>query len=161
MKIEIESRKNIKVRAQKPFPAHTALISITDFDDGFAVLKNKPEYRLQLKFDDVPGEIYNEIFNSYSTMTDTARTIKELHVLSDEQAEEIAAFVKSIYCKANTLICQCEFGQSRSAGLAAAIRQYLYEDGIEVFADDRYSPNKLVYKKTLTALGKSGIKRTD
>jgi len=47
MKIEIESRKSIKARANKPFPAHTALISITDIDDDFVKLKNQPEYLLK------------------------------------------------------------------------------------------------------------------
>ena len=76
------------------------------------------------------------------------------NMFNDKQAEQVAAFVKSISGKAETLICQCEFGQSRSAGLAAAIRQFLHGDGIEIFADNNYFPNKMVYKKTIAALKK-------
>ena len=75
-------------------------------------------------------------------------------MFNDGQAEEIAGFVKSVSDKADVLICHCEYGQSRSPGLAAAVRQYYGKDGIEIFADDRYYPNKLVYSKVLAALEK-------
>ena len=48
------SRKDIKKLSLKPFEKATALISITDFDYTFANLKYKPQYLLQLAFDDVP-----------------------------------------------------------------------------------------------------------
>jgi predicted protein tyrosine phosphatase len=79
---------------------------------------------------------------------------KKFHMIDDEQAKTIAEFIHSITDKAETLICQCEYGQSRSAGIAAAVRQFLYMDGIEVFADNRYFPNKRVYRKILAALEK-------
>lgn len=58
MKIEIESRESIEKRANEPFPARTALISITDTDKGFPALKNTPDYLLQIRFDDVRKEIF-------------------------------------------------------------------------------------------------------
>ena len=51
-----------------------------------------------------------------------------------------------------TLICQCEYGQSRSAGVAAAVMEYYYSKGIHIFADVRYYPNKLVFRKLLCSL---------
>jgi predicted protein tyrosine phosphatase len=133
MKIEIESRESITLRAKKPFPSNTALISVTDLMYDFAYLKNKPAYLLQLKFDDV-------------CRVDFDRAVQ------NEQAIEIASFIKSAISNAKILICQCDYGVSRSAGIAAAVRQFLYEDGIEVFAARKYSPNKLVYRKVLEAL---------
>ena len=152
MKIEIESRKGITARAKAPFSARTALISVTDSDYVFAALDNKPEYLLQMKFDDVSDEIFEEILGRKPTETEVLQLAEKFHMFNEKHAEKIAVFCKSISGKADTLICQCEYGQSRSAGIAAAIRQFLYGDGIEIFADDRYYPNKLVYKKVLDAL---------
>jgi hypothetical protein len=67
-----------------------------------------------------------------------------------EQAAEIAAFVNSIQYKADVLICHGDCGIG--AGIAAAVRQFLYENGIDVFADERYNPNKAVYSKVFAAL---------
>ena len=52
----------------------------------------------------------------------------------------------------DTLICQCEYGQSRSAGVAAAIIEFTTGGGIRIFADDRYYPNKFVFRKVYNAL---------
>ena len=160
MNIEIESRESIEERANKPFAAHTALISITDMDYDFAKLKNKPEYLLQLKFDDISADVFDELFNRYPAIASAMRNAKDLNLFTDEQAAEIAEFVNSILDRAGVLICQCEYGQSRSAGVAAAVRQFLYKSGIEIFADDLYYPNKLVYRKVLKALDDHKKRRT-
>ena len=41
---------------------------------------------------------------------------------------------------------------SGSAAVAAAIREFNSRRGIEIFADDRYFPNKVVFRKVLRAL---------
>jgi len=152
MTIEIESRESIEKRANESFPARIALISITDSDADFVTLKNMPEYLFQMKFDDVTDEDLEYHLGRKPTETEKLQIAEKIHMFKDGQAEEIAEFVKSILSVADILICQCEYGQSRSAGLAAAVRQFLYKDGIEIFADDRYYPNKLVYRKVLLAL---------
>jgi len=159
MKIEIESRESIKKRADAPFPPHTAIISITDTDAEFAMLKNKPEFLFQIKFDDIYNDILDEICNNeygnnYPALKGAIKTSKKLEWFSDTQAKEIAKFIFSIFNKAHLLICQCEYGQSRSAAVAAAVEQFLYQSGIFIFADDRYFPNKLVYRKLSAALEK-------
>lgn len=160
MKIEIESRKSITTRAQKPFPEHTALISIADLDVDFAELKNKPEYLLQLRFCDATKEIYekkvdNERIEGFLgrklTLIETFKLMTK-YPINDEQAAEIAAFVKSILGSAEVLICQCDYGISRSAGVAAAVKQFLTGDGNKIFEDKCYEPNKLVYRKVFEAL---------
>lgn len=52
----------------------------------------------------------------------------------------------------HTIICQCDAGVSRSAGCAAAIRQYYHGDGIKYFANEIYSPNINVYNGVFNRL---------
>ena len=68
------------------------------------------------------------------------------------EADEIADFVYRAKAEGLDIICQCEYGQSRSAGCAAAILQHFSKKGIEIFADYRYYPNQLIYNKMLAAL---------
>ena len=152
MKIEIESRESITTRAKEPFRLRTALISITDADDDFAVLEHKPCHILQLKFDDVSSEIFEEALGRTPTKEEAVMLSKKFHMFTDKQALEIAEFFMSILGKVELLICQCEYGQSRSAGVAAAIMQFKSSNGIEVFADENYFPNRFVYNKLLKVL---------
>jgi len=68
------------------------------------------------------------------------------------EADALAEFICKARADGLDIICQCEYGQSRSAGCAAAILQYFSKNGIHVFADYRYYPNQLVYHKVLDAL---------
>jgi len=79
---------------------------------------------------------------------------QHFRLFDDGQARKIAEFVLSNQKKIDVLICQCEQGQSRSAVCAAAVAELLYETGEVIFADERYSPNVIVYQKTLEALKK-------
>ena len=137
IKIEIESRKSIAIRAKEPFSPFTSLISIADANADFEVLEYEPTHVLQVKFDDVD---------------ESDEPQDKHHILTDEQAKEIADFIMKANTLANTLIIQCEYGQSRSAAIAAAARQYYFGDGIEIFADERYYPNRFIYQKALNAL---------
>ena len=136
IEIEIESRESIELRAKEPFILPCRLISIADANDDFAALENEPIPILQLKFDDAD---------------ESDELCEKRNMMTDEQAKEIAEFIKSAG-KRDTLICQCEYGQSRSAAIAAAARQYFYGDGIDIFTDERYYPNRFVYRKVLDAL---------
>ena len=158
MKIQIESRASIKERSLKPFAPNTALITITDNDREFVTLKNKPDYLLAIKFCDVAmDEVVFELnIGRELTEDEKLKICEKYHMFSDKQAEQVAKFIKSILGKADTLICQCEYGQSRSAGMAAAVKQFLTFDGIVIFADDEYYPDKVVYRKVLSALERGG-----
>lgn len=137
VQLYIKSRDLIEGIAELPFPESTALISITDVGYDFAELKNKPAELLQLKFDDVDVD-------------------EPINIITDEQAKEIAEFYHRISRTAKVLICQCEHGQGRSAAIAAAIKEYTEGNGIEIFADDRYFPNKVAFRKVLKALKETG-----
>lgn len=154
MKIEITSRKEIEQRAKSPFPKNTAIISITDFEREFAELQNTPGFILRLKFDDVNDDIFNELLKRKPTESEMAVLSENFHEITDSDAEKIAAFYNDIKDKADILICQCEYGESRSAACAAAILEYSKGRGKDIFSDERYYPNKLVFKKVLEALNR-------
>ena len=71
------------------------------------------------------------------------------------EAYALAGFIKNAVSDGCDIICQCEYGQSRSAACAAAIREYYDGDGIKVFADYKYYPNQMVFNKLLNALQNS------
>lgn len=68
------------------------------------------------------------------------------------EANETAEFIIDAYKSGMNIICQCEYGQSRSAGCAAAILEHFHHMGITVFTDRRRYPNRLIYHKIIEAL---------
>jgi len=70
------------------------------------------------------------------------------------EANSLAEFIYKAKEDGLDIICQCEYGQSRSAGCAAAILEHFDGRGIDVFVDYRYYPNQLVYHKVFDALTK-------
>ena len=68
------------------------------------------------------------------------------------EADDLATFIYEAWQSGLGIICQCEYGQSRSAACAAAILEHFAHRGIDVFRDYRYYPNQLVFNKVLAAL---------
>lgn len=155
MNIKIMSRDAIEMFCEHPFVEKIALISITDYDYSFAELKNKPQHLLQLAFDDVDGDVFIDELGENPLEEEKLKIENKYHMFSDEQAIQIAEFVNEVWDKVDVIVCQCEHGQSRSAAVAAAIMQYKYQNGIDIFSDDNYYPNKLVYRKVFDSLKKS------
>ena len=146
MKINIHSRSSIGELIQKGFPKKTAVIS-------FYTPKSKREYaESRVNYSGVCDRVFYvgipdidiEILGDYGYTYETYLA----------EADELAKFI----CKAKTdgldIICQCDYGQSRSAACAAAILEHFEGRGIDVFADYRYYPNQLVYHKIFDALEK-------
>ena len=152
MKIRILSRQAVEKLASGRFPEKTALISIADYGYNFAELKHQPNFLLQLSFDDVDADVFVDTLGRKPTHEERRHIEEKYHMLSDEQAMQIVNFYHSVCDKADVLICQCEHGQSRSAAIAAAILEYKCRKGIAVFADDRYYPNKTIFKKVFKAI---------
>ncbi len=75
------------------------------------------------------------------------------HAFTREQAALIRVFLMSLPEQITTLYCCCDWGQSRSAGLAAACMTALEQDCEWVFRCRSYSPNLLVYAIMCEALG--------
>ena len=154
IEIQIKSRDDMATIAQNPFLYKTALISITDYGWNFAELKNKPEYMLQMIFDDIDADVFEDECGKEPTESERRKIETKYHMMTDEQAKQIAEFYAEIKDKVDVLICQCEHGQSRSAGIAAAIMEYQNKNGIEIFASDKYYPNKIIFRKVLRQLQK-------
>lgn len=68
------------------------------------------------------------------------------------EANRTVEFIIDCYNSGLNIICQCEYGQGRSAGCAAAILEHYYHNGISVFSDYGCYPNLLIYHKILNAL---------
>lgn len=81
--------------------------------------------------------------------------IGEENVISAEQAEDIARFIRDrVFAPdscVNRLIIHCEMGKSRSAAVAAATVRWLGEDDMGFFTSNVYHPNKTVYCRMLDA----------
>ena len=139
MNLQIHSFESIEELAKEPFPPHTALISIGDPDAPPPRLAHRPAWIFRLKFDDIYSDEMEEATKKYILFDRT-------------MAEKIAEFVYRHKEEAALFICQCEYGQSRSAAVAAAIAEHFEKNGIKIFADAQYYPNKRVFALTLQAL---------
>ena len=65
---------------------------------------------------------------------------------------EATDYINKAFRNGRDIICQCEYGQSRSAGCAAEILEHFYRRGIDIFAAYEYYPNQVVYHKVFDAL---------
>ena len=134
MQYEIMSRYNARQASYQNEAPNTAIISITDPGTKANSFYPQPWIVaiLEQQFIDVEKP-------------------KRGHI-SLEQAKEIAGFVKQNYSKVERIIVHCEFGQSRSAGIAAAISKYYEEHDSGIFGNKAYSPNKTCFHYVLNAL---------
>lgn len=74
--------------------------------------------------------------------------------INDEDAENIKEFIEK-YIENDSIdliIVHCEAGVSRSAGVAAAIMKYLWNDDSAIFDNSKYHPNMLCYRTVLNTL---------
>ena len=135
MKVSIYSRDLMVERIQRGLPSNVAIISFSDTEEEFVVFPNKTDV-LHVAFYDV-----------------RPHTVSKHHyggILP--QARQIAEYISKKISEGKDIICQCDYGISRSAGCAAAIMEMWGNRGIEIFADYRYSPNQFVYNKVLKEL---------
>jgi hypothetical protein len=150
LKISIYSRKSIEKLLEKDFPENVAVISFYDPPGKF----RDAEYRtvdysaktncvFQVALHDIDLAVLPKYHLTYETYF--------------PEAEALAEFIFTAKKEGKDIICQCEYGESRSSGCAAAIHEYFYKDGINIFADYRYYPNQMVYHKVYDALKKYGI----
>ena len=137
MQVSIYSRADLESLSQEGIPYDTAVICFYE--------RNKGSMDLPLHID------------SYQVaMNDTEPEELFLFELAEKtffsEADVLAHFIFYAKTAGLKIICVCETGVCRSAGCAAAIRQFFDRDGIEVFASYDYSPNRLVYHRILNAL---------
>ena len=148
MKISVYSREKIEhIIAEGKFPNNTAVISFCDPE-----LKHIDKHYSRVDYSSVCSDVF------YCEVDDL-----DLDYLPEKgytyetyfpEADDLAKFIVKAVNENKNIICQCEYGQSRSAGCAAAIKEYFYKDGISVFADYNYYPNQVVFHKVYDALVK-------
>ena len=145
MKVFIYSRKAIKKILQSGLPNNTAVISFYDPPNIMTGEITKP-----VNFKGIAKRVFTipihdidrEILADYGLSVDTYFP----------EVNNLAEFIYEAYKNGLDIICQCEYGQSRSAACAAAILEHFYKTGITVFSDYKYYPNQLIFNKVLTAL---------
>lgn len=146
MEVSIYSRKAIKELIEKGFPQNTAVISFytpkskRDYNESRVDYSGVCDRVFYVGIPDIDIEILSEYGYTYKTYL--------------AEADELAKFIDKAKENGLDIICQCDYGQSRSAACAAAILQHFEGRGIDVFSDYRYYPNQLVYHKVFDALEK-------
>jgi predicted protein tyrosine phosphatase len=78
---------------------------------------------------------------------DLDEPIGDLELFSKEQAETILLFVEGLKDIVDLVVCQCEAGISRSAGVASAL-SFIY-NGDDSYFFRNYLPNRRVYRLIL------------
>lgn len=135
-RVLVMSRARAKKFSFQPHDFTSVIISITDIDKELNNLivntNNGIKSVLQVQFDD-----YDQ---------------GEPNCITEKDAEKIAEFVKRTADKVDTVIVHCEAGISRSAGVAAAISKYLFNDDTAIFNNRQYCPNMTCYRYVLNAL---------
>ena len=132
--VEIHSLTSIWRRVeQEPHPESIAVLSFADDEDHFPYFPSSiPHFKVICEDVDYPS--IREVSSFFADVEDAARWVDT----------QIKAKRK--------ILCQCEYGVSRSAGAAAAILEKYHYDGITIFSNYDYSPNRLIYHRLLTAL---------
>lgn len=154
MNIRICSRKEIEALITNEFPPNTAVVSFYDPKSRRMSGEYAPvDYRGKCDRLFAVGvhDIDIEILPDYGLTFDTYLP----------EANALARFILQAKKDGLNLICQCEYGQSRSAACAAAVKEFFEHSGIEIFADYRYYPNQLIFNKILAALkSESALEKT-
>lgn len=152
MKVGIYSRNAIEILLKTRFPENTAVISFYDspgkfHDENYCAVdyKGKPVRLFQVAVHDIDLSVLPEYGLNYNTYF--------------TEASDLAEFIFEAYQDGLDIICQCEYGESRSSGCAAAILEYFYQDGLSIFTDYRYYPNQVIYHKVFDALNEMKRKK--
>ena len=153
MKITIYSRNDMEKLLSQGKIENTAIISFHDsLGRGRRCLEDyqpidftgKCDCVMQIALHDLDPEALSDLGLSVETYF--------------PEADALAEFIYKAKDDGLDILCQCECGQSRSAGCAAAILEHFDGRGIDVFVDYRYYPNQLVYHKVFDALTKYMVK---
>ena len=146
MKVEIYSRKAVTKLLKGNFPDNVAVISFYDPENqkmGEAECPVDYSHKTKRVFSVAIYDIDIETLPEFGLTYDTFFP----------EVEDVAKFIYDAYHDGLDIICQCEYGQSRSAACAAAILEHFYHNGLSVFADYRYFPNQMIFHKVFDALG--------
>ena len=155
MRVSVYSRKAIEsIIADGKFPENTAVISFCDPE-----LKHIDKDYSRVDYSSACDDVF------YCEVDDL-----DLDYLPEKgytydsffpEAPELAEYINKAFRDGKDIICQCEYGQSRSAGCAAAIMEHFYRRGIDIFTDYKYYPNQVVYHKVFDVLESAAFQPTE
>ena len=146
MKVNICSRKEAALLLKNGFPQNTAVISF--YTPTYKDRKGKDRLDYQgacerifyIGAHDIDPPCLSDFCLSYESYL--------------PEANSLACFIYEAKKDGLDILCQCDYGQSRSAACAAAILEHFEGCGIDIFTDYRYYPNQMVYHKVFDALQK-------
>ena len=146
MNVAIYSREAIENLMQEDFPNNVAVISFYDPPTK----RNAKFYTPPVDYSGKTDRVFQTALNDLdpSALEDVGLTVDTFFT----EADDLAVFIYAAKADGLDIICQCEYGQSRSAGCAAAILEHFSKTGISIFTDYRYYPNQLVFHKVFDAL---------
>ena len=133
MNVYVYSRDQLLSLVKKGFPFNTAVVSFYDEGSSPLDLKGKPVAEISRCINDVRWTDKPESWHR-------------------KDFEDIARFIKVCIEKDNDIICQCEFGVSRSSACAMAIKEYAFGNGIDIFRNYDYYPNQIFFNNIYNSL---------
>lgn len=150
MNVTICSRKRAEELLRNGFPPRTAVISLCDPPSTDRHAPTPP-----LDYTGTAARVFTVAVRDLdlSVLPDVGLTYDTYL----PEADALAAFIYQARADGLDILCQCEYGQSRSAACAAAILEHFDSTGISIFADYRYYPNQVVYHKIMDALTRYGL----
>ena len=101
----------------------------------------------------IPNRLNNIVDILRVQFEDTDSKEIEYGGITEHDAIIIRDFINKYKDNSNIdkIIVHCHAGQSRSAGVAAAIMKYLNNDDTPIFNNHKYTPNMLCYRRVLNA----------
>jgi predicted protein tyrosine phosphatase len=145
MRIQVHSRDTVQhIDPALPY----AVISVTDPLRGWANVARNSHCQgvLQLHFHDADR---NNVYAPAHLSADEAAQPTEFIYMDETVARQMIDFVLGLKDKIDLLVCQCDAGIARSAGIAGAFGKILLGDDMFIFTNSRYKPNMLVYRTIL------------
>ena len=145
-KLIVRNRKQIE-ESNEVQDRHIIISIFTPGDlDPKVVTNDNTEALFFVAFHDLDGE----------PSVATSLAFGPIVLFDDQMAKNIVAFINT-FEEIDTIIVHCDAGQSRSAGVAAAIAKFFngnddqFFSGGGMYGSPRYTPNRLVYRKVLRA----------
>jgi len=123
------------IRQYEPDEPHI-VISVTNPGLPGAVLPDLESRRAELRL-------------RFHDTGDYGQPLGDLIVMQDEEANAILSFIALHALDIQTIVCQCEAGMSRSAGIAAALSRILQDEDRFFYAN--FAPNRWVYRMLMDA----------
>ena len=120
--------------------------SLTDTESSVIIVSTtqEPRWRYIDRFSDRLVLDYDDVYDE-----------SDPYAYNMEMAERVAELVLRVADSdgVSSLYVTCDYGESRSAGMAAAIIRYLGLEDLYLWDSAVYHPNPLVYRMTCAALG--------